>query len=161
VTRLAAGLLALAALVVSWSAWNAWRIDGVPERGVEDGSDAMIRTQSGVHESYDLVRVLAAVDKDPFHPERRRPGQRFRPPSDVTTTPASAAAPPPVLQLIGTAVAPDGGFAMCALSGGSARIVRIGERVGDWTLSRVTQGAAEFATPSGATVVIRIAKAGT
>lgn len=156
--RLAAATLGAAVLVLAWSAWNASRIAAVPGRGFTDSSGVATRARTDAHDSYDLARVLGAVAKDPFHPERRRPGQRFRAPSDVAA--AQAQSPTPPVQLIGTAVTPGGGFAMCAMSGGPPRIVRVGERVGDWTLNRVTQGAAEFAKPDGAIVVLHIAKAG-
>jgi hypothetical protein len=155
--------LGIAAAVLAWSAVNAWRIDDVPVRMFEDRAAVVTHAPADLRGSYDLARVLVAVEKDPFQVDRRRPGQRFRPAADLANAPAPEANTPaaPTVELIGTAVSPDGGFAVCAVSGASPRIVRVGQRVGDWTLSRVTKGAAEFATPSGATVVIRIAKAGT
>ncbi|HXO84063.1 MAG TPA: hypothetical protein VN803_00910 [Gemmatimonadales bacterium] len=151
--------LALALLVLASSAWNAVRIERVLDRALTDSSGVATRVGADSHDSYNFTRVLAAVAKDPFHPQRRRPGQRFQLPSDVASSAPSAAATVQV-ELIGTAVTPGGGFAMCATSGGAPRIVRVGERLGDWTLNRVTQGAAEFAKPDGAIVVLRIAKAG-
>ena len=156
--RLAAATLGVAVLVLAGSAWNASRIEAVLDRGFTDSSGVATRARTGAHDSYDLARVLGAVNKDPFHPERRRPGQRFQLPSDVAANPSPARAA--TVQLIGTAVTPGGGFAMCATSDGPPRIVRVGERLGDWTLNRVTQGEAEFAKPDGAIVVLRIAKAG-
>jgi hypothetical protein len=156
--RLAAATLGVAVLVLAWSAWNASRIEAVLDRGFTDSSGVATRARAGAHDSYDFARVLGAVAKDPFHPERRRPGQRFQLPNDVADVRPAAATVQ--VELIGTAVTPGGGFAMCATSGGPPRIVRVGERLGDWTLNRVTQGAAEFAKPDGAIVVLRIAKAG-
>jgi len=113
---------------------------------------------------YALKRLLGAVTKDPFHPERRRPGARFQPPADLAAAAAhrqDAQATEQSLRVIGTAVAPDGGgFAMCAWAGGSPRIVRVGERVGAWVLRRVSPGAAEFTTSAGQAVVVRVPKAG-
>lgn len=156
--RLATAALALALLMLAWSAWNALRIEGVPDRALTDSSGVATRAGDGPHDFYTFTQVLGAVAKDPFHPGRRRPGQRFQVPDDVAgVRPAAATVQ---VELIGTAVTPGGGFAMCATSGGPPRIVRVGERLGDWTLNRVTQGAAEFAKPDGAIVVLRIAKAG-
>jgi hypothetical protein len=108
-----------------------------------------------------LTRVLVAVEKDPFQVARHRPAQRFRAAADLANVPAPARDTTPSVELVGTAVSADGGFAVCAVRGAPPRIVRVGQRVGDWTLSRVTKGAAEFATPNGGSVVIHIAKAGT
>jgi len=160
-TRLATLALGIAAGVLGWSALNAWRIDDVPDRMSEDLAAVIAPAPADLRGSQALARVLVAVEKDPFQVARHRPSQRFRAAADVANAPAPEANTPPPVELIGTAVSADGGFAVCAVSGAPPRIVRVGQRVGDWTLSRVTKGAAEFATPSGTTVVIRIARAGT
>lgn len=156
--------LALALGLVCWTLWRATHFTIATPTGAPPGDPTPLSIPAPVS-GYSLRRVLAAIGKDPFHPERRRPGQRFQLPADAAaavargqesrTTEAS-------LHLIGTAVASEGGgFAMCAWQGGSPRIVRVGERVGDWTLRKVTPGAAEFATPAGTTVVVHVPKAGT
>jgi hypothetical protein len=164
VLRLALTACGAAALVLVWSLRQA-----LPPDDVRAPATMAVQTEP-VDDlprptGYSLDRVLAAVAKDPFHPERRRPGARFQLPADVAAAMArrreteGAAAS---VRVIGTAVASDGGgFAMCAWAGGTPRIVRVGERVGEWTLRRVTPGAAEFTTSTGTTVVARIPKAGT
>jgi hypothetical protein len=159
--RWAASVCLASCMVAVASLWQALRLGD--ERGPEaaPAEDPALRDTPRAP-GYSLERVLAAVAKDPFHPERRRPGARFRLPGDrafgVHRQPAAS---PAGVRVIGTAAAPDGaGFAMCALMGGTPRIVRVGERVGDWTLKRVTPGAAEFATAGGGTIVVRIAKGG-
>jgi hypothetical protein len=160
VTRVASLVLIGAASVLAWSAVQAWRIDDVPNRMLE-GRAAGVTDAADSRDAYDLARLLVAVEKDPFQVDRRRPGQRFRAATDLANAPTPARDTTPSVELVGTAVSADGGFAVCAVSGAPPRIVRVGQRVGDWTLSRVTKGAAEFATPNGGSVVIRIAKAGT
>ena len=149
------------AAVLGGVLWRALQLDPIdaPSRGT---GEAEWVDDAAPSAAYPLERVLAAVAKDPFHPERRRPGARFQLPADLAaarrqeTQGASAS-----VRVIGTAVAPDGGgFAMCAWAGGSPRIVRVGEHAGEWVLKRVTQGAAEFTTPAGQSVVVRIPKAG-
>jgi hypothetical protein len=144
--------------LLGWSLWRALGIDDVPPALAADDAGAGTAPDAPARESYSRERVLAAVDKDPFHPGRRRPAVRFRLPSDVRiATPE----PAPGVRVVGTAAtAGGGGFAMCAWAGGPPRIVRIGERVGEWTLSKVTPGAAEFRAPTGTTVVVRVAKVG-
>jgi len=155
--RLAVAAFVGAVTTLAWTTRNAVRIEDVPVSlpSLEPKSG---RDDESRRDAYPLPRVLAAIDKDPFRPDRHRPASRFRLPGGEA--PAMLAAEPRV-QVIGTAVAPDGGFAMCSWAGAAARIVRVGERIGDWTLSRVTPGAAEFTGAQGATIVVRIAKAGT
>jgi hypothetical protein len=109
-------------------------------------------------------RVLAAVNKDPFHAERRRPAVRFRLPGESapsdSLTPATGAGN--LFQLIGTAVLPEGrGFAMCQWGTESPKLVRVGERVGDLTLKNVARGRATFVDATGRTREVRVPKAGT
>ena len=50
----------------------------------------------------------------------------------------------------GTAVGAEGrSFAMCSLDGSPTQIVRLGDRVGDFTVRAITRGAVEFSTPAG------------
>ena len=63
--------------------------------------------------------------------------------------------------MIGTSAGAEGkGFVMCAWEGGAPRILRLGERVGEWTLTKVLPGAAEFTTASGPPVVVRVPRRG-
>jgi len=159
--RAARSAFIVAAALLGWSVWMAWRVDEIAAPPALTTTTAP-NDETTVAERYDLRRVLAAVDKDLFHPARRRPGRRFGVPASGAVAAASAQSSSAV-RVIGTAVSQDGagGFAMCALGAGTPRIVRLGERLGDWTLSKVTPGAAEFATANGTTVVVRIAKVGT
>jgi hypothetical protein len=157
--------LALSAL--GWTVWGAVRIAPTLPDGAVPGSAAEAAPLPQRRAAYPVDRLVAAVAKDPFHPERRRPGRRFELPSDLAGRAARAARPRPVggsvaVRLIGVAVDPaGGGSAICQSGGSAARLVRVGERVGDWTLKRVLPGAAEFATPAGGTVTLRVPKAGT
>ena len=164
--RIAFAALGTAAALLAWSLWRALRMEDVRPVVAVSAGDTGSGPDLPVRETYSVERVLAAVGKDPFHPERRRPALRYHLTSDGGPGAGRIIAPQPVpgVRVVGTAVAAGGGgggFAMCAWAGGSPRIVRIGERVGDWTLSKVTPGAAEFTAPTGATVIVRIAKVGT
>jgi hypothetical protein len=159
--RLAFAALSTALALLGWSLWGALSVDEVRPAAAASDPGAGTAAEVPARESYSADRVFAAVDKDPFHPGRRRPAVRFRLPSDARIATPVAAPGAPGVRVVGTAASPGGGgFAMCAWAGGPPRIVRIGERVGDWTLSKVTPGAAEFRAPTGTTVVVRVAKAG-
>jgi hypothetical protein len=64
------------------------------------------------------------------------------------------------LTLIGTAVMAGGGFAMCQWAGEPPKLVRIGERVGGYTLKTVAQGRAVFLSSSGTSMEVRVPKGG-
>jgi len=161
--RLSFAACSATAALLGWTLWHAAQPgQGTPPAPMADS--VQVGQDSPGASGYSLERLLAAVAKDLFHPERRRPGARFQLPADLAAAAAhrqEAQATQQSLRVIGTAVAPDGGgFAMCAWAGGSPRIVRVGERVGDWVLKRVSPGAAEFTTAAGQAVVVRIPKAG-
>ena len=156
------GALACALVLVGGASWRATHVM-LPVTTAVSPTTVAATAEAASTPLYGLDHLLIAVGKDPFHPERRRPGRRFQLPADQAalaarrledqTTAAS-------LRLVGTAVNGDGGgFAMCAWQGGTPRIVRVGERVSGWTLVKVTPGAAEFTTPGGR-VVVRVPKAG-
>jgi hypothetical protein len=159
--RIAFAALGAAATLLGWTLWRALRVDDVRPVLAASVEDAGTVRDLPARDGYSADRVFASVAKDPFHPDRRRPAVRFRLPSDARIATAAPVPGAPALRVVGTAAGPGGGgFAMCAWAGGPPRIVRIGERVGDWTLSKVTPGAAEFRAPTGTTVVVRVAKAG-
>jgi len=158
--RVAVTAFAASAALLVIVAWRAIRLDVVRPLEAAAPAQADVSPAETPRERYSLTRILASLDKDPFHPARRRPARRLQVAggSDVVPMVAERGL---AVQVIGTAVAADGsGFAMCAWGGAPPRIVRIGERVGDWTLRSVTPGAAEFTSISGATTVVRIAKPG-
>jgi len=107
--------------------------------------------------------LAVAVENDPFHPERRRPAERFRlpgeaEPSDTLAAGNGAAAS---MRLLGTAVLAEGrGFAMYQAGAETPRLVRVGETVGELTLKRVDQGRAVFRTRAGRAIELRVPKAG-
>ncbi len=154
-------VLAVSLGTLGLALWRAVTLQPITPGPAADGA-AIASAVPARRAVYPIEQVLAAVAKDPFHPERRAPAVAFRLPGE----PAPAARPAPVetgasLQLVGTAVNPDGGgVAMCQWSGGSPRLVRVGEQIMGLTLARVRPGAAEFTTASGTTVVLRVQRAG-
>lgn len=160
--RFAGSALAASIMLLLMTAWRAARVADVQPLPLPMASPPQADSSTSRDDGFSLTRVMAAVNKDPFHPLRRRPARRLLPPSQSVTETVAAADPAVGLQVIGTAVSANGagGFAMCAWGGAPPRIVRVGERVGDWTLRAVTPGAAQFVSSTGATAVVRIAKPG-
>lgn len=89
--------------------------------------------------------ILAAVARDPFRRERRRPPDRYRPPGERSS--ARRATPSgPAPRVLGVAWLPDGsGVAALALGRASARVLRVGDTIGEWRLVRVEEGRAHVA----------------
>src|SRR6185436_16139998 len=92
--------------------------------------------------------VLAAVARDPFRADRKRPPGRYRLPGEPAPPSAPAAMPmgtpaPPVYsyRLLGTVVLADGG-GLAALAGptGEGKVVRTGQSIDQFRLVRVTPG---------------------
>lgn len=104
--------------------------------------------------------VEVAIESNPFRPERAPAEVAFRLPSDQPATTAASKTELPII-LVGTAVLPDdGSFAMCRVGGEPARVVRIGDRIGEYTLRRVNQGLAQFESAQGRMIEISVPKAG-
>ena len=111
-----------------------------------------------------IARLAAAVGRDPFHPERRRPAVRFRLPGEALPGDSATRSPTPTgpFLLIGTAVlSQGGGFAMCQWGAEAPKLVRVGERVGGLTLKLVARGQATFVDAGGRTVELRVPRPGT
>lgn len=106
--------------------------------------------------------VLAAVARDPFRADRRRPPGRLpapgTPPPAPAYTPAAAPSPAMMLRLMGTVVLPGGGLAVVAGAEGEGRILRVGQEMAGYKLVRVGPGTATMAG-EGTTVVLRTAGA--
>jgi hypothetical protein len=103
--------------------------------------------------------VVAAVARDPFRADRRRPPGRYRLPGEAVAAPVAPPTEQPVpvwnLRLLGTVVLPDGrGLAAMAGQSGESRIVRTGETIDGFRLTRVTPGSVTL-TGNDTTLVLR------
>ena len=152
-------VVAAGCMLLAGAGWRAVRLDRLPEPRA--GAAAPLAEVATGRPPYPVQRVMAAVDRDPFHAERRRPAERFRLPED-----SAAAAPPQRMdlarvRLIGTGVLPDGGgFAVCQVAGASPLLVRVGGSLGDLVLRAVAPGRATFTTPAGDSLVVSVSQAG-
>ncbi len=98
-----------------------------------------------------FMSVATVVDANVFAPERSAPLQRYRLAGGYEAPVVAAAPEPPPRPVVhGTVVGANGrSFAMCALSGAQTVIVRVGDRLGDYTVRSIARGVVEFSTTSG------------
>ena len=152
------------------AAWTLWRavtvgqVDGLPVRpsaGPTGESSTRPPVRPSARPATPPALRQAAVQANPFRPERAPPTVAFRMPTDPEATPSLALQDRPGLVLIGTAVMPGNrGFALCQVGGEAPKLVRLGEQVGGYTLKTVAQGSATFLAANGTTLDVAVPKAG-
>ena len=103
-----------------------------------------------------------AIVNDLFAQDRAEPNSRYRLPGEEVAT-AAAPAPPPVLPVVlGTAAMGEGrGFATCQLGEGRPVIVRVGDKLGEYTVKSIERGRVAFTTAAGKALEISALKTGT
>jgi hypothetical protein len=144
--RIALGALAASVALAALVGIEARRVDPLPSAPAARRAAAMPVVKPRAAARTDAV-VMAAVARDPFRADRRRPVGRYRLPGDpiLAAAPAPPAAPPPQLiniRLVGTVVLPDGGLAALAGQTGESRVVRVGQEFEGFRLTRVAHGTA-------------------
>ncbi|HEX7120480.1 MAG TPA: hypothetical protein VF212_16935 [Longimicrobiales bacterium] len=162
VLRAALALFVAAAAAFGWAAWRALSLEPLPGLPADVTQREPVRIAVRAAPSDSVLR--AAVETDPFHPERRRPAVPFRFPGeeDAEATGAAGTSLAGPVRVVGTALLPDGkSFALCEWPGRPPRLVRVGETVEGLTLKRVEIGRAVFVTRTGERVVVDVPKAGT
>lgn len=148
--RIAGAALVGSVSILAWVGWDAARLDAVPTAP---------SAAQGVHAALhvpplpSIDSVLSAAGPDPFDPERRdRPG-RF---AFGDEAPAALPSRVEAVRLVGTAVLPGGGFALCSVGREPAAIVRPGEVVGHLVLESIGPGSAVFRTTDGGRITLTV-----
>jgi hypothetical protein len=111
------------------------------------------------------------VEQDPFRPERSRPAVRFRSSQERLAAAATALAPsgmpllaapaPDLPRLVGTMVLANGrAVALCELTGQSPRLLRPGDRIGDYVLERVGRRSATLRSPRTGVIELHVPSPG-
>jgi hypothetical protein len=147
---------ALVALVsagaAAWSVRRAVRIDDplpVPYAGTLNDSAKPVRPRGT------RVNIAAAVSADPFNPKRQAPAIPYRLPGEADAEPAGRASRSPQIRLLGTVVfVQGGGFVTCQIGNERPVMVRVGEKIGNYTLKSVARGSAVFTGPTGETLQV-------
>lgn len=148
--RIAAVVLFTAIIIVGWSLSRALRMAEVPTVPPPQfaTADALNAPERG---SGADVRAIVALNV--FSPERSAPSRRYRLSGYAEEAPQAAAPPQPVV--LGTAVStPERSFAICRVGDTPARVVRVGDRVGAFTVTSIERGRVVFTTPSGERLAI-------
>jgi hypothetical protein len=166
--RVALAAATLAAALCGTAVADARRLDALPRRAEPEAMEPMPRIAQPVRDDAG-VRVLAAVSRDPFRSDRRRPPGRYRLPGEElpaaampTYTAPSYAAPAPSysFRALGTVILPDGsGLAAVAGQSGEGRVLRVGQSIEGFRVVRVAPG---VVTLQGAdtTLVLRTPEGG-
>lgn len=150
--RGAVALLALAAFAMLWTLVHLVRLDPVPDLPAPQFAGAGALTPMAPAADVDVDET---VETDPFAPDRSAPEHSYRAPGEETddATPKGPVVEPVVL---GTAVSDVAhSFATVQLGDSHASIMRVGGRIGEYTIKSIEQGHVVFATPSGKTLDIQ------
>ncbi len=145
--QLALATLAVAVLVVAWSLVSALRIEPTSEAAPPQFNTAAALIGDS---SAPVVEVAEVVDLNLFAPDRSAPLRRYSLSGyeEVIAPEAVAEAPKPLV--LGTAVGTGArSFAMCSLAGAPTVIVRVGDKLGDYTVRSIERGVVVFSTTSG------------
>lgn len=155
--RVALALLVLALGFALWSLFGALRPPVVPAAGARPMAAASLEPV-GRSQAVDIDAVVA---RDLFDAGRTAPDEPFRMPGDVSSTSVveQSTERPTVL---GTALSANGfSFATAQLGSGGPRIVREGDRLGEYIVRRIERGHVVFTTSDGARLDIAASAAPT
>jgi hypothetical protein len=145
--QLALGALAVSVLAVGWSFASALRIEPTGDATPPTFNTAAA-LMTGANTS--SIEIAEIVDQNLFAPDRSAPLRRYSLSGyeDEFAPEDAVEVPKPVV--LGTAVGSGArSFAMCSLNGASTVIVRVGDKVGDYTVRSIERGVVVFSTTSG------------
>lgn len=146
-------VLALSLVGAGIATWKAVELDPAPAPLAQARGETAATERDPPAEISDRDPG-ALLDRNPFHPERRRPSQRYQLPVEEPEDRNGTRAPG-TLRLTGTILYPGGGGAAIVKQGGQpSQIVRRGAAIGALTLTSVERGKATFAAPDGSPVVL-------
>jgi hypothetical protein len=160
---------ALALVIAGGSLRRALEVDPLPAARAPAEGDSVAAVLERV--PYPAEYLTVAVAADPFRPDRA-PAPVYVLPGEAAALAAAAAQAPlpqveapvrmaPTFRLLGTMLTPGGRpVALLEESGIPARMVRVGERIGTHTLTRVEPGRAVLRSAAGETLELRVVRPG-
>jgi hypothetical protein len=141
--RAAAGALAISAGLFLWTLVSAVRVEAVPQLSAP--AFASTASLAGPAPSA-ATDVDAAVQADLFAADRSAPLNRYRAPGEESDD-AAPKVEPMLPVVLGTAVSdPAHSFATVQLGDGFPVIVRIGDKIGDYTVHAIDRERVTFTT---------------
>ena len=156
--RVSAALLVVAIGITARSIADALRPAAIPvvPQSTIASLDRLVRTPPPAP-----ADIQAAVENDVFASDRTAPSAPYRMPGDRDQTDAPAVEPVKPL-VLGTAVATDGrSFATMQLGDAGPVLVRVGERIGEWTVKAIGRGTVTLVADGGARADLSVLKPGT
>jgi hypothetical protein len=156
--RSALALLALSAVLVLVSLTRAIRITPV-EASQSQATAALARSTSSP--PVPEIDIDAIGGNDIFQPGRAALQYRYRMPGESAPDDALAVEPmKPVV--LGTVISTDGShFATCQLPGGRPTVVRVGDRLGDYTVTAIERSKVVFRNATGRLIEVVVNRPGT
>jgi hypothetical protein len=140
--QIALGALALALVLVAWTAARALRLDSTTAAPPPSFATADALAKAPMVVPVDIGTV---VGMNLFSPERKAPARRY---SLSGYAPAVAVTPPAKPLVLGTAVASGNrSFAVCRLPDGPSTIVYVGDKVGIYTVKSIGRNQVIFFAP--------------
>jgi hypothetical protein len=142
--RLALGALVLAAALTIWALASAFRAPepAMPAQTASVGPLALAPVPAAA-----AADIGPIVDEDIFSPDRAAPDEPFHMPGDQS---AHDVAPKDQPSVLGTAVGPHGySFATAQIGKGKTQIVRVGDKIGPFTVAAIERGHVVFTGPRG------------
>lgn len=139
-------LLALSFVLMVTSAVRAIRVAPVEASENLAGTSLARATSTPPAPEIDLEAVGA---NDIFQPDRNPLPYRYRMPGE--SAPDNTAIPEPAKPVVlGTVIATDGShFATCQMPGGRPTIVRVGDKIGDYTVMTIDRNKVVFKNAAG------------
>ncbi len=98
--------------------------------------------------------VKKVVERDVFAPDRTAPTNAYLLPSEIDRDVGAATAPPPIV-VLGIALADSGhSFATAKVGTNNPTIVRVGDKIGPYTVKAIERKRVTFASANGKTQIV-------
>jgi hypothetical protein len=139
--QIALGVLLIALVLSAYTASRALRIEETTAAPPPSFATADALTKTSMVVPVDIGSVVAV---NAFSPERKAPLRRYRLSGYAEPV---ASAPPPKPLVLGTAVAPNRSFAICRMPDCAATVVRVGDKIGIYTVKSIDRNQVVFQAP--------------
>ena len=137
VMRLALAVLGASIIVFLWTLTRALRAQPIPSAVATTPVALDASKRPAVRQVAD---IQSGVENDLFSPDRTAPETPYRMPGEDSPNDKPRIEPQKPI-VLGTAVASDGhNFATLQLGMDSPKLVRVGDKVGEWTVRSITRG---------------------